>query len=163
MSKYHSTQVELAAMATAGKEIKVDHHALSITLTQDVISSMLREYATHLRERESTMVVTYEMVEIAAKSIYNRMQPLRDIYGLHIHWEGLPESDKRPMRETARAALEAVAPHLASARVPDAMEVDDSLFQTWDHDTYKEYGYALGWNACRAATLAAAPKPETEE
>lgn len=52
MSKYHSTQVELAAMATAGKEIKVDHDALSITLTQDVISSMLREYAAHLRERE---------------------------------------------------------------------------------------------------------------
>ena len=129
------------------------------TMTLDGVSEDLRRlgyngYANvidaHLREREAAKAgMTEDLAIEAGKAIAARFS------------EGF--FDQRMVMECGRAALEAVAPTLASARVPDAMEVDGSPFQTWDHDTYKEYGYALGWNACRSAMLAAAPKPETEE
>ena len=40
----------------------------------------------------------------------------------------------------------------APVSVPDAMEMDD------DFDSAFEHGKAVGWNACRAAMLAAAPQ-----
>lgn len=52
-------------------------------------------------------------------------------------------------------------PRLASARVTDAMCGINA--PSWVQKLSDPATYAAGWNACRAAMLAAASKPETEE
>ncbi len=44
----------------------------------------------------------------------------------------------------------------APVSVPDAMEMDD------DFDSAFEHGKAVGWNACRAAMLRGADRPQNE-
>jgi len=108
----------------------------------DTASAMLRDYAALLRERESAEAgVTDEMVNKACASL------------------GIPPSGDDPFIDAndVRAALEAVAPMLASARVPEEMKSAPSspLHPLWGD------GFLRGWNACRDAMLAASPKPET--
>lgn len=75
--------------------------------------------------------------------------------GGDFHEEFLPD---------VRAVLEAVAQMLASARVPDEKEDLDPvrLRREGRVATEWERGFNEGWNDCRDAMLAAAPKPEKE-
>lgn len=100
MSKYTVTQVE--EMSTAA--------AISLF---PLASVMLRDYAALLRERESAKVTVTDEIATAVLATYVR--------------QCIPHHDDAPaqLRVSAmRDALEAVAPMLASARVPDVLPTD---------------------------------------
>lgn len=88
----------------------------------------------HLRERETAKAgVTDEMVEYASR-----------IY-----------SDSSPFAlQAMREALEAVAP-LLSVQVPDVVTL---VHAASGLNASERHAWALGWNDCRDAMLAAAPK-----
>lgn len=67
-------------------------------------------------------------------------------------WYEISEGDSVP--ERARIPLYRVPP--APVSVPAAMEMDD------DFDSAFEHGKAVGWNACRAAMLQGADRPQNE-
>lgn len=102
-------------------------------------AEMLTNYASLLHEREAAKAVMTDELIHAAWLAFD---------GTWFSDRVIPEAQDR-MRRT----IEAVAPMLVSAQVPDAMEPD------FTNPPYDE-GYADGWNACRAAMLATTPKPE---
>lgn len=146
MSKYTAEQIEEMARALrkAPATSMLGTHISLPTAKAVAMYEALCDYATLLRECESAKAaVTEEMVEVAVNA--------------HAEWFG----GHRGMR----AALEAVAPMAASARVPDEKEDLDPvrLHREGRVATEWERGFNEGWNDCREAMLAAAPKPETEE
>jgi len=103
---------------------------------------MLGDLVALLRERESAKAaVTDKMVRVAADQI----------------WVGTDVAKNAPRM---RRALKAVAPMLASTRVPGECTSEWSGGDSYD-DGYHN-GIINGWNGCREAMLAAATKPEKE-
>lgn len=127
MSKYTAEQVEVLSERD--------------WLAKDVRKA-LRDYAALLREREAAKAgVTAEIVKIARKA-------QESMISVHSNPEKVAD-------DHMRAALEAVAPMFASARVPDELKSAPAspLHPLWGD------GYLRGWNACRDAMLAAAGEP----
>lgn len=144
MSKYTAEQVVTKASQLATDEEYPDKHA----------ADMLRDYAALLREREAAKAgVTAAMVDLAI-----------DVIAEHLTGFG------GDLRQGVQSALEAVAPMLASARVPD----DEWLKLAQELEVYKAVapspigplhaaGMALAYqNVAKTirAMLAAAPKRE---
>lgn len=97
MSKYTAEQVVTKASQLATDEEYPDKHA----------ADMLRDYAALLREREAAKAgVTAAMVDLAI-----------DVIAEHLTGFG------GDLRQGVQSALEAVAPMLASARVPDGYQL----------------------------------------
>ena len=154
MSKYTAEEVEFRAAAVRCGE-------------NDITANMLRDYAALLRERESAKAgVTSQMRATAC-----------DAYDKEMVGHGEPAN---PV--AMRAALEAVAPMLASARVPDlenalrmVVAANAMLSEIEDNKTLYEGSplhstrCLLAWDNLNTAIanakqlLTAAPKPETEE
>lgn len=124
-------------------------------ITPGIRGEMLDELVALLRERESAKAakaaITDEIVHAA----------LTEYYG------GEPHPNCTP---SMRAALEAVAPMLASARAPEGwqlvpVEPTVEMMRAGDDTGFHTYTgtWSITPDACWQAMLAAAPKPETKE
>jgi len=167
-------------------------HALTVAERAELFG-LACDYATLLRERESAKAVVKDIKPVAWRC--------RQRNGMG-HWRYIEYGTRRPdsyeLRECEienvydQAALEDVAPMLASARVPeDTLRLDAIKENSWDLMCFEMPTGAgdadIGWRvmehyradpelrevsveysddprkAIDSAVLAAAPKPETEE
>ena len=120
------------------------------------ICKMLRDYATHLRERESAKAgVTDEMRDVAIDTYKRTDNPVYP-QNVEVNVNAL------------ESALEALAPMLANARVPDDAEavcacLGDDAAAMLDANPEDERALTM-WRAAHIieAMLADAPKPEKE-
>jgi len=121
---------------------------------------MLRDYAALLRERESVkvVVVTDDIFEAFDAAQTKAMGE----YEMQQYHAGKESHLVNALDFATRAALEAVAPMLVSARVP---EVSVAMVREAEHTcpTDRPHMDKLRWKAAKLnELLAAASKPETE-
>ena len=149
MSKYTAEQARSSLQ-------KMHGHPLTVAERAELFS-MASNYADLLRERESAKaVVTDEIFEAFDAAQTKAMGE----YEMQQYHAGKESHLVHALNFATRAALEAVAPMLASARVPE--ECTSEWSGGGDYDDGYHNGIINGWNGCREAMLAAAPKPEKE-
>lgn len=155
MSKYTAEQVE--RIAEFHEQVRLENVERRDKLA-DKSADMLRDYAALLRERESARAaVTDEMLVAMGRVIANRAGE---------DWDNIGDFAQQTIKDTQRAALEAVAPMLANARVPEGwqlvpVEPTPEMFGA-GFVAYEKAEIRKG-HARWKAMLAAAPKPEKEE
>lgn len=145
MSKYTAEQVE--AEADCLPDAYEDQAA------------KLRDYAALLRERESAKAAVTDALKVVL--LEHRLSEWTDEDGNplplidHLSSGNTIKSGADEIDRIIDAVEEAVAPMLASARVPDELKSAPAspLHPLWGD------GYLRGWNACRDAMLAAAGEP----
>ena len=133
---------------------QVERYAGYAAKSSQVVAAMLRDFATLLRERKSAKAgVTDEMVERAITAWFDVQVDVSEL-------------DDAGTNTRMRAALEAVAPMLASARVPDGWQLvpveptDDMVRVVYPLHWYEGPGRRL--KIAYKQMLAVAPKPEKE-
>ena len=161
MSKY--TSIEVACEAD---------------LQEDHVADMLRDYATILYHREAAKAGVTDRCPHGIRYPHPCREcedgaPMHDglyraaleVSGRIHRWrtEGTQPSYREWMEieERIDKAISSYVAPMLSARVPDAMCGTNA--PSWVQKLSDPATYAAGWNACRNAMLAAAPKPETKE
>lgn len=166
-------------------EYTAEQVAREADLQEDHVADMLRDYAALLRERESAKESDDELPGMWSVADFIGGDPDERSYAEresvqklvtdeiveHVQYSIDNHPDNRTYAEqvsaaSVRAALEAVAPMLASARVPDgdvdftSDEVDEAM------EMLRKYRSSIPTECLdqmERVLLAAAPKPKTEE
>ncbi|HCM9337527.1 TPA: DUF551 domain-containing protein [Enterobacter kobei] len=108
--------------------------------------------------KERTWSIELELARIALASLEAKSRKLFTCSGCGAEGLDEPLESKCHCNEDGALWVEGIvytAPP-APVSVPDAMEMDD------DFDSAFEHGKAVGWNACRAAMLQGADRPQNE-
>lgn len=141
MSKYTAEQVERLAYVIDGNSEKLDGGEYYDEVSD--AAQKLRDYAALLRQHEAAKGrVTDEVVNVASRAFYAHPERI-------IHSSIFTSA-------RMRAALEAAAPMLLNARVPDALEIP-LLIDYTNELLMAQVHFSEGWNAYRSIILAAAP------
>ncbi|EPB8483897.1 DUF551 domain-containing protein [Escherichia coli] len=143
------------------------------TITKEFTKEQLQQIieTDHVQCGEASSLARFALASLEAEAV---SQPIMFIDG-DISSEGADklarvirefnEEDERPLAKMARIIRENPHPTNecdmprnapAPVSVPAAMEIDD------DFDSAFEHGKAVGWNACRAAMLQGADRPQNE-
>lgn len=116
-------------------------------------SKKMIEAWDHLNDRAAPPEVVKRLAEIALASLEAEKiaEPVAKVETVGVCWY----ADNGVPRKPAVGTELYTAPP-APVSVPDEMEMDD------DFDSAFEHGKAVGWNACRAAMLQGADRPQNE-